>query len=160
GFSDDPMALAYARARLTIAFRMGGLPGAIDGPSAADADDAGVRRDAEATHMMGMTGTLVLTVDQVNALNDAMSPSEDERHWARHAGQDRQARAHGRPGERPQRRRVAERGGAPLGPSDARGRRRRCRDHRRLLPAPSGPREEDRFPGRHLRTLERLRHHG
>ncbi len=33
--------------------------------------------------MMGMTGKLVLTVDQVNTLNEAMSPSEDERDWAR-----------------------------------------------------------------------------
>lgn len=83
GFSGDPIALAYARSRLTIASRMGGLPGAIDGPSAADANSATVREDAEVTHTMGMTGKLVLNVDQVNALNDAMSPSEDERDWAR-----------------------------------------------------------------------------
>lgn len=83
GFSGDPMALAYARSRLTIASRMGGLPGAIDGPSAADASDEQVRKDADVTHMMGMTGKLVLNVDQVNALNEAMSPSEDERTWAR-----------------------------------------------------------------------------
>ncbi len=62
---------------------MGGLPGAIDGPSAADASDEQVRKDADVTHMMGMTGKLVLNVDQVNALNEAMSPSEDERTWAR-----------------------------------------------------------------------------
>ena len=83
GFSGDPMALAYARSRLTIASRMGGLPGPIDGPSPADADDDKVWADAEVTHMMGMTGKLVLTVDQVNTLNEAMSPSEDERDWAR-----------------------------------------------------------------------------
>lgn len=65
GFSGDPMALAYARSRLTIASRMGGLPGAIDGPSAATASDEQVRNDAEVTHMMGMTGKLVLNVDQV-----------------------------------------------------------------------------------------------
>ena len=65
GFSGDPMALAYARSRLTIASRMGGLPGPIDGPSPADADDDKVWADAEVTHMMGMTGKLVLTVDQV-----------------------------------------------------------------------------------------------
>src|SRR5699024_7393673 len=83
GFSDDPMALAYARSRLTIASRMGGLPGAIDGPSAADPDHAGGRRHAAATHMKSITGTPVLTVDHVNELNAATSPSEDERHWAR-----------------------------------------------------------------------------
>ncbi|RAE31980.1 CoA ester lyase, partial [Burkholderia multivorans] len=83
GFSGDPMALAYARSRLTIASRMGGLPGAIDGPSAADASDEQVRADADVTHQMGMTGKLVLALDQVNALNEAMSPSEDERAWAR-----------------------------------------------------------------------------
>ncbi|MGO2811478.1 MAG: HpcH/HpaI aldolase/citrate lyase family protein [Brevibacterium aurantiacum] len=83
GFSGDPMALAYARSRLTIASRMGGLPGAIDGPSAATASDEQVRNDAEVTHMMGMTGKLVLNVDQVVPLNESMSPSEDERDWAR-----------------------------------------------------------------------------
>lgn len=83
GFSGDPMALAYARSRLTIASRMGGLPGAIDGPSAATASDEQVRKDAEVTHMMGMTGKLVLNVDQVVTLNESMSPSEDERDWAR-----------------------------------------------------------------------------
>ncbi|HCG54784.1 MAG TPA: CoA ester lyase [Brevibacterium sp.] len=83
GFSGDPMALAYARSRLTIASRMGGLPGAIDGPSAAAASDEQVRKDAEVTHMMGMTGKLVLNVDQVVTLNESMSPSEDERDWAR-----------------------------------------------------------------------------
>lgn len=83
GFSGDPMALAYARSRLTIASRMGGLPGAIDGPSAAVASDEQVRKDAEVTHMMGMTGKLVLNVDQVVTLNQSMSPSADERDWAR-----------------------------------------------------------------------------
>ncbi|GAA1852184.1 HpcH/HpaI aldolase/citrate lyase family protein [Brevibacterium marinum] len=83
GFSGDSMALAYARSRLTIASRMGGLPGAIDGPSAAGADDEQVSNDAEVTHMMGMTGKLVLNVDQVVTLNESMSPSEDERDWAR-----------------------------------------------------------------------------
>lgn len=83
GFSGDPMALAYARSRLTIASRMGGLPGAIDGPSAATAGDEQVCKDAEVTHMMGMTGKLVLNVDQVVSLNESMSPSEDERDWAR-----------------------------------------------------------------------------
>lgn len=83
GFSGDPMALAYARSRLTIASRMGGLPGAIDGPSAAAASDEQVSKDAEVTHMMGMTGKLVLNVNQVVTLNESMSPSEDERDWAR-----------------------------------------------------------------------------
>ncbi|MDN6605701.1 CoA ester lyase [Brevibacterium sp.] len=83
GFSGDPMALAYARSRLTIASRMGGLPGAIDGPSAAAASDEQVSKDAEVTHMMGMTGKLVLNVNQVVTLNESMSPREDERGWAR-----------------------------------------------------------------------------
>src|SRR5699024_8361157 len=83
GFSDDPMALAYARSRLTIASRMGGLPGAIDGPSAADADDAGVRRDAEATHVGGRTGKLVRTADPVDPPHHPKEPSEEQPHWGR-----------------------------------------------------------------------------
>ena len=43
-----------------------------------------------------------------------------------------------------------------MGPPDARRRRGRNRDHRRLVPAASGQGEEDRLARRHLRSLERL----
>ena len=83
GVSADPMALAYARSRLVIASRVGGLPGAIDGPTPADADDAATAEACEVTASMGMTGKLSLNRAQVEAVNQGLSPSEDELKWAR-----------------------------------------------------------------------------
>lgn len=82
GISDDPMAMAYARSRLVIASRVGKLPGAIDGPPAvADSEDA-VVRTSRTTASMGMTGRLCLNRGQVDSINLALSPSEDEVSWA------------------------------------------------------------------------------
>ncbi|MBD4448740.1 CoA ester lyase, partial [Xanthomonas citri pv. citri] len=79
----DPLAMAYARSRMVIASRVGGLPGAIDGPPGnTDGEDA-VIRSCAVTASMGMTGRLVLNPDQVDWVNRAMSPSEDELAWAR-----------------------------------------------------------------------------
>ncbi|MCT2006373.1 Citrate lyase beta chain [Micrococcus lylae] len=82
GVGDDPIAMAYARSRLVIASRVGGLPGAIDGPPGnTDGEDA-VAETSGLTNTMGMTGRLVLSRDQVDWVNKALSPSEDEVKWA------------------------------------------------------------------------------
>ena len=82
GVGDDPIAMAYARSRLVIASRVGGLPGAIDGPPQnTDGEDA-VHESSRMTNTMGMTGRLVLSRDQVDWVNKALSPSEDEVTWA------------------------------------------------------------------------------
>jgi citrate lyase subunit beta/citryl-CoA lyase len=60
GMSDDPLALAYVRSRLVIASRVGGLPGAIDGPSGLGATDQQLREDCAWTIRMGMAGKLTL----------------------------------------------------------------------------------------------------
>lgn len=83
GVSADPMALAYARSRLVIASRVGGLPGAIDGPTPVDADEAAVAEACEVTASMGMTGKLSLNRGQVEQVNAGLSPSPDELEWAR-----------------------------------------------------------------------------
>ena len=83
GMSDDPLALAYVRSRLVIASRVGGLPGAIDGPSPANATPERVRDDCAWTIKMGMAGKLTLTPSMAPVINDALAPSEDERRWAR-----------------------------------------------------------------------------
>lgn len=83
GMSDDPLALAYVRSRLVIASRVGGLPGAIDGPSPAGASEDRVREDCEWTIKMGMAGKLTLTPSMTPIINDSLAPSEDERRWAR-----------------------------------------------------------------------------
>ena len=67
---------------MVIASRVGRLPGAIDGPPGnTDGEDA-VRESSAVTASMGMTGRLVLARDQVEWINRAMSPSEDELKWA------------------------------------------------------------------------------
>lgn len=83
GVSTDPMALAYARSRLVIASRVGGLPGAIDGPAEATADEAAIAEACQVTASMGMTGKLSLNRAQVELVNKGLSPSEDELNWAR-----------------------------------------------------------------------------
>lgn len=83
GVADDPVALAYARSRLVVATRVGGLPGAIDGPSAAGAPADRVVEDCGWTMKMGMAGKLVLDLEQIGILNTELSPSEDDRRWAR-----------------------------------------------------------------------------
>ncbi|MGO3151232.1 MAG: HpcH/HpaI aldolase/citrate lyase family protein [Galactobacter sp.] len=82
GVGDDPMALAYARGRLVVASRVGRLPGAIDGPSAAGATSEDVNRDCRVTATMGMTGKLVLDMGSVDEVNRGLSPSTDEMSWA------------------------------------------------------------------------------
>ena len=82
GAGGDPLALAYARGKLVVASRVGRLPGPIDGPSVPSAGDAEVIEDCAVTSKMGMTGKLVLNVDQVDRVNSGLSPSEDELKWA------------------------------------------------------------------------------
>lgn len=83
GVSANPMALAYARSRLVIASRVGGLPGAIDGPTEANADESAIAEACRVTADMGMTGKLSLNRAQVELVNQHLSPSEDEVSWAR-----------------------------------------------------------------------------
>lgn len=83
GVSADPMALAYARSRLVIASRVGGLPGAIDGPTEANAGPDAIAEACGVTASMGMTGKLSLNRAQVELVNEGLSPSEDEVSWAR-----------------------------------------------------------------------------
>ncbi|WP_022872137.1 HpcH/HpaI aldolase/citrate lyase family protein [Nesterenkonia alba] len=83
GVSADPMALAYARSRLVIASRVGGLPGAIDGPTEANADEETITAACQVTAEMGMTGKLSLNRAQVELVNRGLSPSEEELRWAR-----------------------------------------------------------------------------
>ncbi|TLP78967.1 HpcH/HpaI aldolase/citrate lyase family protein [Nesterenkonia sphaerica] len=82
GVSADPMALAYARSRLVVASRVGGLPGAIDGPTEVNADESTIAKACQVTADMGMTGKLSLNRAQVELVNRGLSPSEDEVAWA------------------------------------------------------------------------------
>ncbi|RKW70119.1 HpcH/HpaI aldolase/citrate lyase family protein [Galactobacter caseinivorans] len=82
GVGDDPLALAYARGKLVIASRVGRLPGAIDGPAAGGATLEQVAAECDVTAKMGMTGKLSLSLDQVDQINQGLSPKDDEVTWA------------------------------------------------------------------------------
>ncbi len=82
GFGESPLTLAYARSRFTIAAKAGNLPSAIDGPTVGSS----ALKLSEATAVsaeFGMTGKICLTPDQCAAVNDGLSPSQDEISWAR-----------------------------------------------------------------------------
>lgn len=79
GIADDPLALAYPRSQLVIASAAAGLPGPIDGPALGDA----VADAARHAKTMGMTGKLSLRLEQVGAINEALSPTPDEIESAR-----------------------------------------------------------------------------
>ncbi|NDK88920.1 CoA ester lyase [Gordonia desulfuricans] len=82
GFGDNPMTLAYARSRFTIAAKAAHLPSAIDGPTVG----SGALKLSEATAVsveFGMTGKICLTPDQCHPVNEGLSPSPDDITWAR-----------------------------------------------------------------------------
>jgi citrate lyase subunit beta/citryl-CoA lyase len=81
GASDDPMALAYARAKLVVASRVGQLPGPIDGPTVGALGNE-LLDACKVTASMGMTGKLCLRPEAADTINKGLSPSESEIQWA------------------------------------------------------------------------------
>ncbi|UYP20548.1 CoA ester lyase [Rhodococcus sp. Z13] len=81
GMSDLPLAMAYARSRLVITSRAARLPGPIDGPTLSD-DPEVLKREAELTRSMGMTGKLCMTPERASFANTALSPSSTDVDWA------------------------------------------------------------------------------
>ncbi|MBW0020240.1 MAG: CoA ester lyase [Mycobacterium sp.] len=82
GLGEDPVTLAYARSRFTIAAKAAGLPSAIDGPTIG----SNALKLIEATAVsveFGMTGKICLSPDQCSVVNEALSPSQDEIGWAK-----------------------------------------------------------------------------
>jgi citrate lyase subunit beta/citryl-CoA lyase len=82
GFGDDPATLAYARSRFTIAAKAAHLPGAIDGPTVGSSALKLIEATAVSAEF-GMTGKICLTPDQCPAVNEGLSPSQDEISWAK-----------------------------------------------------------------------------
>ncbi|KAA0082069.1 aldolase [Mycolicibacterium sp. P9-64] len=74
GMCDDPMVLAYPRARLVIASRAAGLPAPIDGPTLRDQVSALAGETATAK-AAGMTGRLCLDPAHAETINGLLSPS-------------------------------------------------------------------------------------
>lgn len=82
GIAADPLSLAYVRTQLVLASRAGELPGPIDGPSVGK-HGADLIADCVVTSNSGMTGKLTLDPTQVDTINHALAPSEEEIQWAR-----------------------------------------------------------------------------
>lgn len=91
GMSAEKEAMAYPRARLVVASRVGGLPGPIDGPTVGESHPI-LREQAGWTVMMGMTGKLCLSADQAPVVNEAISPLRTDVTWAYEFLADFQAR--------------------------------------------------------------------
>ena len=81
GMSADKEAMAYPRARLVVASRVGGLPGPIDGPTVGESHPV-LREQSGVTVMMGMTGKLCLSADQAPVVNEVISPMRTDVTWA------------------------------------------------------------------------------
>ena len=82
GMSDDPVVLAYPRARLVIASRAAGLPAPVDGPTLRDRERF-LTRDTEVAKVAGMTGRLCLDPGHANTINTLLSPSAHDVEEAR-----------------------------------------------------------------------------
>lgn len=81
GMSADKEAMAYPRARLVVASRVGGLPGPVDGPTVGESLPV-LREQSGVTVMMGMTGKLCLSADQAPVVNEVISPLRTDVSWA------------------------------------------------------------------------------
>lgn len=82
GAAATDLAMAYPRSRLTVASRVGGLPGPIDGPTLATSAET-LRDNTTCARDMGMTGRLCLHADQAGIVNSALEPSIADIKWAR-----------------------------------------------------------------------------
>jgi citrate lyase subunit beta/citryl-CoA lyase len=81
GMAATPEAMAYPRAKLVVASRVGNLPGPIDGPTVGTNHPI-LREQSAVTVMMGMTGKLCLAIDQTTVINEVISPTPSDVAWA------------------------------------------------------------------------------
>jgi len=91
GTSADDLAMAYPRSRLVVASRIGDLPGPIDGPTTSRNHPV-VREQSGVGVSLGLTGKLVLDVEQVPVVNEVISPTPSDVAWARDFLADFEAR--------------------------------------------------------------------
>jgi citrate lyase subunit beta/citryl-CoA lyase len=81
GMANTQEAMAYPRAKLVVASRVGNLPGPIDGPTVGTNHPI-LREQTGITVMMGMTGKLCLATDQTAVINEVISPTPSDVAWA------------------------------------------------------------------------------
>jgi citrate lyase subunit beta/citryl-CoA lyase len=81
GMAATAEAMAYPRAKLVVASRVGNLPGPIDGPTVGTNHPI-LREQTAVTVMMGMTGKLCLAIEQTAIINEVISPTPSDVAWA------------------------------------------------------------------------------
>jgi len=80
--SIEDEAMLMARSWLVVASRAAGLPGPVDGVTTALDDPAASGVDAARARSLGFAGKLCIHPSQVEAVNAAFSPSQEEVTWA------------------------------------------------------------------------------
>ena len=78
--SDD--SLLYARSRLVVASRVGGLPAPLDGVTMSTTDDAAARAAAARARQLGFGGKLCIHPRQVGPVAEGLRPSAAQLDWA------------------------------------------------------------------------------
>jgi citrate lyase subunit beta/citryl-CoA lyase len=78
--SDDE--LVYVRSQLVLVSRVAGIEAPVDGITQAIDDAELVRRDSDRARRLGFGGKLCIHPRQVDLVNRAFSPSDEELAWA------------------------------------------------------------------------------
>lgn len=80
--ADDDLALLAFRSQLVLASRLANLPAPVDGVTTAFDDIARIELEARRARSLGFGAKLCIHPRQVQTVNRAFSPSEDELAWA------------------------------------------------------------------------------
>jgi citrate lyase subunit beta/citryl-CoA lyase len=83
GAADAPTPMLFARSSLVVASRAAGIPAPLDGVTVALDDPAAIGADATTAAGLGFGGKLCIHPRQVDAVNAAFSPSEQDVRRAR-----------------------------------------------------------------------------
>lgn len=81
GAENVAAAMAYPRARLVVASRIGNLPGPVDGPTP-PGSHAQLREQGADGVAQGMTGKLCLDTSQPGVINEVFAPTPSDVDWA------------------------------------------------------------------------------
>ena len=83
GAEETDDSLLYARSRLVVASRVGGLPAPLDGVTVSTTDDAAARSAAVRARQLGFGGKLCIHPRQVAPVAEGFGPTAAQLDWAR-----------------------------------------------------------------------------
>ena len=82
GADETDDSLLYARSRLVVASRVGGLPAPLDGVTVSTTDDAAARSAAARARQLGFGGKLCIHPSQVGPVAEGFRPTAAQLDWA------------------------------------------------------------------------------